>query len=482
MINLLAVVKNMIYARYLVITLVLGITLTGCSEKDDDPVPVIENARNQHVNAWILENMEYWYLWNEFLPGDTDKNLDPSEFFTALIYDEDRFSWIQDNYQELLNSLNGINTEAGYEFVLYRETPEGETVTAQILYVKPSSPASAAGLQRGDMITQINGTPITTSNYKELIKDLKEPHSLVYKKLNVEEKSFSSENKVSLSTLEYQENPNYLHKVIETDGRKIGYYVYNFFASGKADQYDLEMDEIFNTFKSENVTDLVLDLRFNSGGSEVSSKNLASLIAPDVNTSDVFFKREYNEKVTDDILNSESLGEKFLTSNFLNEPANIGSQLSGKRVYILTSSRTASASELIINALKPYMEVFLIGDVTYGKNVGSISLFEEDDPMIKWGMQPIVTRVSNSVGFSEYSDGFQPDLLNKDNGRYIYPLGDTREVLLAEALAQITGVAIDGGRIGVTAQSMGREVIGHSLDEKRRGFELVLDKSGVPVQ
>jgi carboxyl-terminal processing protease len=482
MINLLADVKNIICTRYLLITLLLGVTLTACREKDEDPVPVIENAENQYVNAWILQNMEYWYLWNEFLPGDTDKNLDPADYFTALIYEDDRFSWIQDDYQELLNSLNGINKEAGYEFVLYRETPEGETVIAQILYVKPSSPASTAGLQRGDVITKINGTTITTSNYKELIKDLKEPHTLDFKKLNVEEKSFSAETTVSLSTLEYQENPNHLSKVIETNGRKIGYYVYNFFASGKNDQYDLEMDDIFNTFKSESITDLVLDLRFNSGGSEVSSKNLASLIAPDVNTSDVFFKREYNDMVTEEILNTASLGEKFLTSNFLAKTANIGNQLSGNRVYILTSSRTASASELIINTLKPYMEVFLIGDVTYGKNVGSISIYEEDDPMIKWGIQPIVTRVSNSEGFSEYSEGFQPDLLNKDNGQYIYPLGDTREALLAEAIAQITGVPIDGGRIGTSAQSLQREVIGHSLDEKRRGFELVLDKSGVPVQ
>ena len=117
------------------------------------------------------------------------------------------------------------------------------------------------------------------------------------------------------------------------------------------------------------------------------------------------------------------------------------------------------------------MDVFLIGDVTYGKNVGSISLYDEDDARNTWGMQPIVVKVYNSLNQSEYSNGFVPDIENKDNKLFIYPLGDTREELLSQALEQITGVAITGRK---AFRGKPAEIIGHSLDGKRRSFTLTV--------
>jgi hypothetical protein len=116
------------------------------------------------------------------------------------------------------------------------------------------------------------------------------------------------------------------------------------------------------------------------------------------------------------------------------------------------------------------MDVFLIGDVTYGKNVGSISLYEEDNASNTWGMQPIVVKVYNSLDQSDYGNGFTPNVLNEDNGLFIYPLGDTRETLLSQAIAQITGTATTGRAPSREA----RPIIGHSLDQKRRGFSLVI--------
>ena len=189
----------------------------------------------------------------------------------------------------------------------------------------------------------------------------------------------------------------------------------------------------------------------------------------------MFFRRQYNTEINKEIIADPKYGEAFLTNLFADEAYNIGSLLSSKRVYVLTSSRTASASELIINSLKPYMEVFLIGDVTYGKNVGSISIYDENDARNTWGLQPIVLRVENSLGFSDYSSGFVPDIENKDNGLYVYPLGDPRENLLAEAIAHITGKTSSGGRVG--AQSQKREILGHSLDDKKRSFRLVMENN-----
>jgi C-terminal processing protease CtpA/Prc len=402
-----------------------------------------------------------------------DKNQAPDDFFQSLLTDDDRFSWIQDNYQDLLNSLQGISKEAGFEYVLYKED-DSNNVLAQILYIKPSSPAENAGLKRGDAISHVNGQQLNTSNYQSVLSALvNSEYSITYKPLLIDNEAFDEPKTVSLTTVVYTENPNYLSKIIEIDGKKVGYYVYNFFASGTDDQtgvYDVEMENIFAGFKAKGITDLVLDLRFNSGGSEVSANNLASLIAPDPGNK-LFFRREYNTKVEDEILSDPGAGASFLQSRLTTKTENIGSQLSG-RIYILTGSRTASASELIINGLNPYLDVFLIGDVTYGKNVGSISLYDETDPRNTWGMQPIVVKVYNSLNQSDYSNGFMPDIENKDNNLFIYPLGDIREELLSKALEQITGVPV-GGRMGFVGKEA--KMIGYSLDEKKRSFTLTVE-------
>jgi C-terminal processing protease CtpA/Prc len=463
--------SNSLYHSLTLFAIVVLPVLVSSCLRDDDPSPVAVNANNKHVNDWILENMELWYLWQNELPTSPDKTDAPDDFFRSLLSTGDRFSWIQDNYVDLLNSLRGITKESGYEYVLYREDGT-QNVIAQVLYVKPGSPVESAGLKRGDVITHINGKRPTTDNYQVVLADLSaDSYTLVFKPIVIGEARFDDERSVTLSTVVYAEDPNHLSKVIEVNDKKIGYYVYNFFASGteqNAQLYDLEMDQVFAGFKASGITDLVLDLRFNSGGSETSATNLASLIAPGANNGKVFFKKQYNDQVQQAILADPNGGLSFLQRTMTAKSANIGNELSG-RVYILTGSRTASASELVINGLMPYMDVFLIGNVTYGKNVGSISIYDKDDPKNTWGMQPIVMKAYNSRDESGYGDGFVPNIENKDNSLFIYPLGDTREALLAEAIAQITGVPILARKADAIST---RKDIGYSLDHKKMSFVL----------
>ena len=455
------------------------VLLTSCDD-DESLNPVAVNDDNVHVNEWILDNMDFWYLWSNELPGAPDKNQAPDDFFQSLLTDDDRFSWIQEDYQDLLNSLQGISKEAGFEYVLYKED-DTNNVLAQILYVKPGSPAENVEIKRGDVITHIDGQQLNTSNYQSILSNLgNNTYTLTYEPLQIDSESFDDAKTVTLSTVVYMENPNYLSKVIEVNGKKIGYYVYNFFSPGTDDQgeeYDAEMDNIFAGFKAKGITDLVLDLRFNSGGSEVSANNLGSLITPDP-ANKIFFRREYNNRVETEILADPNAGPSFLQSKLKSKAENVGNQLSG-RIYVLTGSRTASASELIINGLEPYMDVFLIGDVTYGKNVGSISLYDDSDPKNTWGMQPIVVKVYNSLNQSDYGNGFVPDIENKDNNLFIYPLGDVREELLSQALEQITGVPIVGRK---KFAGKANEVIGHSLDGKKRSFTLTVEQPSALLQ
>ncbi len=429
-------------------------------------------GKNDHVNTWILDNMNLYYLWNTSIPASPSKSPAPDEFFESLLSDEDRFSWIQDNYIELLNSLQGVNKEAGYEFKLYLESATSENVIAHVMYIKTSSPAASVDLLRGDVITHINGTQMTLSNYQSLLGQISENHNVTYKRYNGS--SFENKGILALTTVEFAENPNLLSSVIEIGGKKIGYYVYNFFAAGptqESQQYNTEMENIFGEFKASGITDLVLDLRYNSGGAESATIRLASLIGKDVDNTKVFTIRKYNAELTDAIINDPSLGTSFLRKKFETKTQNVGNQISGK-VYILTSSRTASASELLINGLRPYMEVFIIGDTTLGKNVGSISLYETNDPKNTWGMQPIITKSFNSLNQSDYSEGFVPDVLDKDNSLVVAPLGDVEETLLSIAITEITG---SGGRRAFASHLHQAELIGSSADLKNRNFNLLID-------
>lgn len=448
----------------LVLSLVI---VSGCNEEEEHP--------NEHVNNWIEVNMDFWYYWNTTLPSNPDKTLAPDDFFESLLNEDDRFSWIQDNYQELLNSLQGVNQEAGYELALFLESEGSTNLIAQIVYIKPSSPAEVAGLKRGDIISHINSQQLNTENYKTLLAATSEVHTITYRALDLANETFLPAENKSLTPVAYAENPNFLSKIFVHDDRKIGYYVYNLFSTGPVQgstTYNTEMDNIFAGFKSAGITDLIIDLRFNSGGAESATVNLASLVAKGIDNTKVFAIREYNARVESEIKKDPDLGAGFLDVEFITRPQNIGNQLTNNRVYILTGTRTASASELLINGLRPYMDVFLIGSTTVGKNVGSISLFDEDDTRNTWGMQPIVTKSFNSLKQSDYSNGFTPQIALPDNNLLVYPLGDERELLLNRALQEITGVG-DPGRTRAP-KTWSREV-GHSLDLKRHSNVLLID-------
>ena len=213
---------------------------------------------------------------------------------------------------------------------------------------------------------------------------------------------------ISVTATTFQENPVYMDSVYTIGSKKIGYLVYNQFVPGAngstANEYDAQVDAVFARFKAQGVNELVLDLRYNPGGYTSSSANLASLIGKGVNSSKLYFREEWNASITPYL--QKEYGSSFFTTNFLDKPQNIGNNLS--RVFVLTTDQTASASELIINGLRPYMTVTTIGTTTYGKNVGSITI-TDDTGKIKWGMQPIVFKSYNTLGQSDYATGFTPN-------------------------------------------------------------------------
>lgn len=385
-------------------------------------------------NEWILDIMKNNYLFrNDMLPTP-DMSMDPIKFFNSLLstkYDKNKkgttpYSIITEN-ENITRSKRSLKVGYGFEFISYQVL--NDRYIPRIAYVLPNSPAEKAGLKRGDLILKVNDKAIDITNLHTL-------HDNKKKILSVSETLKSPFKNITLDQHDViEDKPLYMYKVIERGGRKVGYVVYNHFTSGVGDdiskdrRYDDELCVMSQKFKEQGVNEMVLDLRYNGGGLISSAQLLSTIIAPSIAINKVFCIVKYVNGKSD-------------TYNFDLGTIRNGRNLNLSRLYVLTTEFTASASELIINSLRPYMDVIIIGDVTEGKNVGSTTFRHVN---YNHTLKPITCYVYNCKGEANYNNGFTPDYefidLNIFDNKQ-YSLGDPNESMLNMALMLIDGESI----------------------------------------
>ena len=445
------------YPFWFLFILTAFLLISSCEDNEDSKRTKSDNE----VNQWIYREMSIYYLWNNHLPKSPNYDQNPKDFFYKSLcynYNEktnpegDRFSFIQENYTDLIDELSGIVAEeVGFEYSLGL-TQDGYVI-GEIEYIKPKTPAERVGLRRGQIFSRVNGLEMRESNYQTILTSIKGDYTLTLHNVYMDggNATLSTPFEERLSTVsKYIDNPFYLNTIYTVGSKKIGYLIYNFFASDSNDEslsFDKQMIDVFNEFKSEGVTDMIVDLRYNSGGSVNSAQCLASMLVKDRSTDKIFIKTEYNAFLTNEFekaYGSDSFNTYFIDkttppkSSAISLP-NIGNQLD--HLVFLTGHSTASASEMVINSLLPYnTKITLIGNTTVGKNVGSITIYDEDNAdKNKWAIQPIVVKFYNAVNSSDFTSGFTPDRLNQDIDYPKKELGDVNENLLSDAIAFITG-------------------------------------------
>jgi carboxyl-terminal processing protease len=431
------------------------ILLYSCSS---DPVnPEIEQVslKDIEIQNFMWRSMNLWYYWQSRVPNLADSkientsdyikylnaNPEPENFIKSLLDPEDRFTFYSDDYTELTNTLSGISKSNGLEFGLVLKAEDSEDVILYTKYTVKNSDAERQGVQRGDLFNRVNGTPITTSNYLELLFSTDDSYTLG--KVEYVDGDFVNREESVLLTKEENlaEHPIYLDTVLTVEEKKIGYLMYNAFIAN----YDTEVLAVFDEFQSNGVNEVVLDLRYNSGGSTASARKIASRIY-NATEETVFARQDWNEKW------NEAFGSQLEDYFDTNKGLNL------QRVYILTETTSASASELLINGLDPHMQVIHIGDTTRGKNEFSITLVDDVsgysnfpflyhpsresfiNSNVSWALQPLVGRYENSIGFSDYTNGLVPDFIQSESVLNMGQLGSTNEPLLAKAIEHITGV------------------------------------------
>jgi carboxyl-terminal processing protease len=460
---------------------ICGALVTTSCKKATDVTPS-GSTTNGEVNNWVLENMKTYYFWNDKLPANPDTSLAPKSFFNTLLYDwnntanadRDRFSWIQESADELKASLSGQSKTTGIEYNLYYRDQTRTEIVASIIYTLPGSPAAKAGIKRGDIISKVNGESLTIPNYQTLLSGSADTYTYGFATVSNGVLTDNGQTK-QVTAVVFQQDPVLLDTTYTIGGKTIGYVIYNQFIPGlyKAgsneldNTYDLKLDAIFGKFKQKGVNELVLDLRYNRGGYVSSSINLASLIGKNIDASKVYYTQKWNSIVT--AANDKNRGVGWNTENFLVKTTNIGANLS--RVFVLTTGSTASASELIINGLRPFMTVTTIGSTTVGKNVGSVTLYDETG-RIKWGIQPITFKSANAQGFTDYAGGFTPAVDVREPSYGMKAFGDVTEPMLSEAIFQISGTRM-ARRAASTEVT--QPTIGSSLDRKAAGGNMFID-------
>jgi C-terminal processing protease CtpA/Prc len=337
--------------------------------------------------------------------------------------------------------LGGVNGDFGFA-PLYTTTTD-----LRIKYVYAGSPAGLAGIKRGYQITKINGqTNLTYDNGGSITQSV---INAIYNSNNITMTLKRPDNTsfdVSLSVANYNVNPVITYKVIDQgNGKKVGYIVFNTFVSMDVAQPKLQ--EAFNSFTTSGITDLVVDLRYNGGGYVSTAEYLSNLIVPSAKNNTLMYNTYFNDKLTsgkasllaNQIRKDLTTGRTYnyaqfdysVAGNALNFKKE-GSLNVGKVFFIVTGS-TASASELLINNLRPHMNVQLIGTKSYGKPVG---FFDIQVNKYELYVPEFVTK--NSAGQGDYFDGMLPGSINypgiMDYDDVTKDFGDPTEGLLARAL------------------------------------------------
>jgi carboxyl-terminal processing protease len=436
--------------------LAISILAGSCRKEDDfpgmDQEPAPELTRK--INLFFREVMEPNYYWNKYLPDiNPDYEYDSKAYFKKLLYQEDKWSFVTDNANQLTDSFEGIEKSFGYSLAFGRFLDTSGEPTGNyfgiVEYVYPNTPASRAGFKRGDLITRLNGEAITLENYRKLLND----ELITVIKAEYTAAGLNEIGTITLAAEQLALNPVHTYKIIEHGGHKIGYLFYTQYITS----YNKTIDIALQYFKSNGVTDIVLDLRYNPGGQIAAAQHLCSSVAPlnYVNNRLPLVKFQWNDRL-------QALYEK-------SSPANLGVDFNSSvpvkmglnRLYVLTGKGTASASELTITGLEPYMNIITVGDTTSGKYTASrtwkpadvyrASSFDYYSDFANWGVQPIIVIFANSLGVTNFKNGFAPDFRIKDQLLPAYPLGDLSEPLLRKAVEEITSVPLTAQKIAVKA-------------------------------
>ncbi len=422
--------------------IIIALLFVSCFEDLDDN---FQPASTLDIQNFIYRGLNFFYLYKADTPelaNDAFENEDalnsflntfdsPESLFDFLKSPQDRFSRLFSDYNVIENALNGITLNNGMEFGLIFYPDGSGNVFGYVRYVLPNTDAESKGIQRGDIFNTVDGQQLNENNFSDLLSS--STYSIGLATFDGTTITPTGES-VSLTKTEYTENPVFITETLNVNGQNIGYLMYNAFTL----DFDTELNAAFAQFQADGVTDLVLDLRYNGGGSVQTATDLASMITGQFN-GQVFYQEQWNADRQEEYASDGKFDNTISNGNATNS-------LNLSSVYIITTRSSASASELVLNGLNPYINTVQVGDTTTGKFQASFLLYDapapafsrsQANPNHKYVMLPLVFKTANAAGNTDYIDGLFPDVPLREDYSNLGQLGNMNEPLLAAVLNEI---------------------------------------------
>ncbi|MBS3807907.1 MAG: hypothetical protein KGY60_10420 [Bacteroidales bacterium] len=387
---------------------------------EEEKVERTDPAKRYNESFYNL--MEDMYLWYQHIPDVDPQDYDDVQaLLEAIRYEEDRWSYIS-SYQAFVQYYQE-GAYVGYGFGYKWD----ETDSLRLTFVFDESPLQDAGITRSWAITKINGDEVAPS------QDISE-------KLGADEPGVENrfefkgpQGQIVDTTFAKKEltmNTVLEDTVIDHNSSRVGYFVLKSFINKTPN----ELATVFDRFASENIDELVVDLRYNGGGTLKGSRFLGEFIVNDEYENEPYVKISHNDKQT----------QRDTTHVFGKDSLDISLGLD--RVYFITTQATASASEALINGLEPYMDTYLIGGDTYGKPVG-MNAYRSND--YEYVFVPVTFSLENAEGVANYYDGLPVDVSARDGVTELF--GSPQEASLHQALYHIANGSFDQTKAGYPA-------------------------------
>lgn len=405
----------------------------ACSKKD---VPWQPTDSLGKLNKWVYDSMQLYYYWSDEMPAHPDYSLPTQDFFKQLLSPKDRFSWISNR-----STVGSPKTSAdlyGFHYTLTTHPFDAQTLVGVITCVVPGSNASSKGFKRGVIFTKVNDKAITPENRETIVQSL-QASSVVLQlaAFNNDQTALVDSARVGVQSNIVSQKSIYATKVFEQNGKKTGYLAYYLCA----EKDDALMLQSIQKLQQQGVSECILDLRYNPGGSVASATKLASVLVSSFNPNSIFITYRGNKHggtVKETFQQAISFSGSASGKN-MSDLQSLNLHLS--RIFILTSPETASAAELLTHNLAPYSNVIRIGETTLGKDEASFSIEDVRNPrQVAWVLTPIVYKIADGFGKGDYATGLVPDHLVIETRRLpLSPIGQPGDLPVDKALTLIYG-------------------------------------------
>ena len=412
---------------------------------------------------WIYDVMQEYYLYYQDLPAEEELDffLPPQEFLSAAASEQDRKNGVLYSHVDSVDIATAEsralseNPTYGYEAVMLQA--ENGDYALQVLYIQPESPAEEAGLKRGDIIIGANGKAIQSDDYERYVSTPATAHTFTLGTYNYDLAKMDTLGTVQMPAPRIIEEHNLLQsQLFSTGNRTAAYILYNNFG----EEEDItQWQALYTQLASAGPDDIIVDLRYNPGGYVATAQTVTAVLAPASASGQTMLTMTSNDKLNQ-------------TQTYLFDPALIpgGTALSYQNLYIITGPNTASASEIVINCLRPYMSgcLYQIGTPTFGKNVAQALYTSEEHPALELWLTTY--RLANAEGNSNYAEeGLLPDFeLSESYGNTLGELGSADDLLMQPILIHMTTGAFPSTETETrgTNNSRSMKVIDNPIDHK----------------